>query len=727
MPRSKVDSRSRRRVAQACESCKKRKAKCNGVLPCDECKARSAEGACRYSSDSRLVLRDAKLTRGPHDSRVRLELAGSVDESSAAIMSPSPRQVDVPVAVSSSSSKGSQMLKDSKGKFIYAGESASLSFLETVRSAVQAAVGPCAFVNEPARNLMMESTPKIHFETAKEPSLDLATARSLASQSFLAVSGILDLFDPPWLMDQLQDWVEQPSKRSKSTSAVIHLALAIGSQAGAQGDLDELLAEQCFAYGRQLTMFNLVDDPSLETIQAVLLITYYMIAACQYNAAFINLGMAARAAYTLGIHLHETNAAFGGDEGLSRERAWKSLRVCDLFLAASLGRPPATSEAASNVAWAPIRSLSKCEGSGVTQVFSAMFRICNVVERVLVEVYAEKAVSLELAKSISRQHRHWAEELPRMLMVDGLEESDAGQGSVISPRSTGLFPRPGSSIVHMAYYYSIILLTRPFLTFQVCHPSEKETQATDSSSSEACLNTYSDACVNSAIKGIDIAHEYVFELNTPRRQPLVVNSVFTSALCLGLAYLDTSGRRKWPMDPSLDRAIKILSHLGRLNSQSARYAGICRQLKEAVTIYATRRDDTLLQENEQVVRSIFGDIGASSKGQFNNEGSRNEMESPRRPIWSMPANGNIGELMTPPPFDFSITREESMLPISGGLHGNIASLSHRHGHSGSDVEGAPHSCLAGNAVDSLSGYFLDQDVPLFPLTSYISPEPYFKL
>src|SRR6202012_3008262 len=102
-------------------------------------------------------------------------------------------------------------------------------------------------------------------------------------------------------------------------------------------------------YGRQLAMFTLIDDPSLTTVQAFTLITYYMIAACRRNAAFTNLGVAVRAAYTLGIHLHETNVAFVRKEGISRERAWKSLRVCDLFLSASMGRPPATSETVSNI------------------------------------------------------------------------------------------------------------------------------------------------------------------------------------------------------------------------------------------------------------------------------------------------------------------------------------------------------------------------------------------
>ncbi|KAF4465533.1 C6 transcription factor [Fusarium albosuccineum] len=512
MPRSKVDPRLRRRVAQACDTCKRRKEKCNGVSPCNQCQARGVEYDCRYS----------KTPQPPRDdgSKRRLRLGQAQFQITApgngpsGAMPTSLQHGDVPIANTSPSSIDLQIIKDSKGKF-----------------------------------------------------------------------------------KQLRSWAERPSQTSKSILAIIHLALAIGLQGRAQGDSDDAPAEQCFAYGRQLTIFHLLDEPSLESIQAVLLITYYMIAACQHNAAFINLGAATRAAYTIGIHLHETNVAFGGEEGLLRERC---------------------------------------------------------------------------------------------------------------------------SVVTMAYYYSIILLTRPFLTFQVRHASTKAALATDNSSTKANLAAYSDACVNSAIKSIDIAHTYVFEQDTPRRRPLVVNSVFISALRLGLASMDPSDRWKWwSMESSLDRAIKILSHLGRLDSQSARYAAICVRLKEAVTTYAARRDNCLLQENDQIVRGIFGDVGVCLNGHLNSGALESGIESPQPPTWSASTFERIGELMTPPPFDFNTIEEEYMLPTSGAGHMEI--LSRRHYQHDPDARIASDS-----GVDLLSAHFLDLDVPLFPLASYISPESYLS-
>jgi hypothetical protein len=114
MPRAKVDPRFRRRVAHACGSCKKRKSKCNGVLPCEKCKARRVGDSCRYSRDTASQPRseDGRGTpRESHDTQIRVDLT-EIERASPSF--PSPK---VPVTGDSPSTKESQMLKDSKGKF----------------------------------------------------------------------------------------------------------------------------------------------------------------------------------------------------------------------------------------------------------------------------------------------------------------------------------------------------------------------------------------------------------------------------------------------------------------------------------------------------------------------------------------------------------------------------------------------------------------------------------
>ncbi|KAI1492157.1 hypothetical protein F5X96DRAFT_412866 [Biscogniauxia mediterranea] len=47
MTRPKVDPDKRQRTAQACDSCKRRKQKCNGLKPCNTCTKRQLE--CQYT------------------------------------------------------------------------------------------------------------------------------------------------------------------------------------------------------------------------------------------------------------------------------------------------------------------------------------------------------------------------------------------------------------------------------------------------------------------------------------------------------------------------------------------------------------------------------------------------------------------------------------------------------------------------------------------------------
>lgn len=598
---------------------------------------------------------------------------------------------------------------------VYIGESASLAFLKTVQSAVTAAIGPCPFINDPVSHLMIENTTDLCLEAAREVDLDHAVALSLVEEFFVATSGILDLFDPSWLINQVSAWINYPSQRSKPKSAIFYLALAIGAQGRAQDDSDQFLAERCFVYGRKLAMFTLMDDLSLSTVQAFVLTTYYMIAACRRNAAFTNLGIAVRAAYTLGIHLHEANAAIAPEEGMCRERAWKSLRVCDLFLSASLGRPPATSETTCSIPWKSLDSTVSEESSRVkSQTSSAMFGVCNIIEQILVEVYSKKAITFEMAKSISSKHRQWAEALPQTLTIDCLEDTDDANYS----------GKRGTRILKMAYYYSIILLTKPFLTFLV-RSFKKDSQKQDNSSIKADVITYADACVTSAMKGIDVAYDDILHHRAPRRQPLVSNSVFISALCLGLAYLGDYDQQRWPLSPSLERGIAILSHFGQISPQSACYADICRSLKEAATTYVLKRDHSLFHLRSESVRSVFGDVQSLLGSQAPTQEISSTIATPPLSGLRLTRNSAAPELVSLCSFDADFIQQDFVIPISDISLGHWTSASHDHCYDNCDDEMPTQQCYNDNAPDPLYNFYFGQDNSLFGLTDDVESGIHF--
>jgi hypothetical protein len=606
---------------------------------------------------------------------------------------------------------------------VYIGDSASESFLQAVRRAVADSVGPCEFTTDPLRHRMLERTPTVPFGGHKEPEPDLVTALALVEHFALALSGVLDLFDQSWLTDQLPEWVADSSRRERRNSPIIYLSLAIGALVSAVDDTEDDLAEQYFGYGRQLAVTNLMDDPSLLTVQAFSLLAYYMLIACRRNGAFINLGVALRAAYALGIHRHEANVAFVREEGISRERAWKSIRVCDLFLSASMGRPLATYESDCNIPWAVLESSTNRENSSVpAQVSSAIFRICHIFERILNEVYSNRAVSLELAASISQQHREWTAELPKMLKIDGLFSTDEVD-------TTALCRKLGAKIVNMAYYYSIILLTRPFLTFCVNSHKKRTSQVHDGAASPPGARTYADACVDSAIQCINIADVVVSDEKMPKRHPLIVNDVFFSALCLGLSYLGDYDRQGWPLGASIDKAITIFNSLALKDPYAARCEHICRLLRDAAAQYVRRRDETLLQSSSQQVRHVFGDLQDAALPR--QDVFRRRIKAPRQSISSSTDSiVPIPDMVAPSTSDVFSTDahaynellQGSMITMSGMLTTQQDMDSH-YQNNGS-FGGYPLGFFEASSPSDLSNFPFRGDIPLFYLMGDTGTETY---
>jgi hypothetical protein len=86
---------------------------------------------------------------------------------------------------------------------------------------------------------------------------------------------------------------------------IVDLILAIGSQCRVSSSWDSRFSRGYFVRGQQKAMEGMLEDPSITMIWAFLLMAFYLLGACRRNSAFMYLGVAARAAHSLG--LHETN------------------------------------------------------------------------------------------------------------------------------------------------------------------------------------------------------------------------------------------------------------------------------------------------------------------------------------------------------------------------------------------------------------------------------------
>jgi hypothetical protein len=507
--------------------------------------------------------------------------------------------------------KLARLLRDGKGKFMYIGDSANLSFLQNIRRLVKSSIGDCSLTTDPLRHALVESmtttNPAPYGTHSGYPELKprLLEAKELVEQYLVATSGVLDLFDSFDIKEHLLAWSNDASKETDFTSSIYYLILAIGAQVR-PGDGGENLAEAYFTRGRHLVASNFMDDPSVFTIQSYALITMYMMIICRRNGAFMNLGIAVRAAYALGLHRSDISGLFEARERRTRERVWKSLRILDIFLSASLGRPPATSEVdGGHVSWTkPSRDYEDIHIDGLS--LSAMLRICFIFERILNEVYCRREVTAHLVENISQQYREWTMEFPGSLKIDGLEQGDG------SPFAK-MHQRIGITHLKSSYYWSIILLTRPYLVFKVSShlKHKRKERVVDEPSLRSPTQTFADACVDSAVRCMEIVHELCQIPNIPKRLPVLVNAVFISTLVFGIACFGDFDKT-FPVINGLNQAKMLLEGLARYDPLARRYLQIAEYLHQAANEYIRRRDQEQMQQRRQDVSYIFGNISTDS-------------------------------------------------------------------------------------------------------------------
>lgn len=85
-------------------------------------------------------------------------------------------------------------------------------------------------------------------------------------------------------------------------TSVVLLVLAIGAQCRGLGPRDSAYASNLFTKGRIMSFEGMLCEPSVEMVAQFVLMAFYMLGACQRNAAFMYIGVASKAALALGLH-----------------------------------------------------------------------------------------------------------------------------------------------------------------------------------------------------------------------------------------------------------------------------------------------------------------------------------------------------------------------------------------------------------------------------------------
>ncbi|KAL1989310.1 hypothetical protein VTN96DRAFT_72 [Rasamsonia emersonii] len=658
MARQKVAPENRIRAAQACENCKRRKQKCNGTCPCGNCIKRAVE--CHFlqpvpaTGDPTTSTTSSVPAQHPNrKKRVLSETGWSSSERTSAsyghrlsfALTSSAPSLDISVPASTHLSPPSQnppqdpfpamnavngqsppveqsggsetdeaemqgasrMLNDGKGRMLYIGDSAPLSYLQTVRQLVSSVVGTSAFTIDPQRHKILEtsvSAPPAYHHTYTLP--DREAAFFLVDAFFANTKGVMHLFDERSFKQRLERTYQNPLAAEQSWMCILNLVFANGLQlratspqpSPAEAAILKRLQSDKFDRSEMffLTAKHLKDstsgfeDGDFASIQALLLMTLYMLSVGKRNTAWAYFGMAVRLSYALGLHRVEAQRIYDESERVSRSvprtMLWRSLYVMDRFLSACLGRPtPINDEDCSEELFSDnqVKTGSSPE-SFESEALSASVRAAQILGVILNQIYRTRKVSLRIARNIAVKIHEWTQSLPELLQWHPTPTPHDDPGVAM-----------GQLHLWMTYFSTIILLTRPFLLlhvkkaiYQQGSKPQNPTEACASSPAESRvaenpeLHKYSAACVRSAIHMIRAVQTIRVKGCLPRRNPFIINWMFLA----GLIVLTNSFFNVYenPENDSIAQiAILLHQYFAEMDPLAARYLQILTAFHKTVT------------------------------------------------------------------------------------------------------------------------------------------------
>ncbi|KAI9891116.1 MAG: hypothetical protein M1814_003315 [Vezdaea aestivalis] len=680
MTRAKVPPEARQRTANACDSCKRRKSKCDGMTPCQTCTSRKF--TCIYTPDPPHTLeppakkqktadsdhtkrspkagkspagqpaisskplppkdRPGVTRESPSHSNPAISGWGYSEEANAFgnFLNPDPLssaptrpastrtaggpsqsahvQFATPAVKMENMSKqedgedgkegamshgttasmgdeeavlfeAAPMVPDSTGRMVYIGESATLSFLQLLRLLVENLAGESAFTRDPRRHHIIESSFGLPLGLKHTHVLpDRVTADVLVESYFTNTQGLVHAFDKASFQSTLEACYMDPLQVDPSWLCLLNLVFAIGlSMANpAPGTSEEAIIEKLrsdpldraeifYANAKSLhdPVTGFEDDAGFWSVQALLLMTIYMLLVSKRNAGFAYFGMAVRYAFALGLHREETFVIFSPADQLMRRNVWRSLFVMDRLLSATLGRPTAIheSDCSGNTLQCSSKPLfPQAADPSQSHVLGleAAVRSSHAIGDILRRIYQRRRISTRLAQEIADACKKWPEALAPILHWGQAAGATQSQGVAILH-------------VNLLYCHSIILLTRPFFLNVFSNATQRSAAGESRQPFGARMEKFAEACVIAGTHSIGIVRTAWVAGVVSRRNPFVNYFLFTSTL-VALANSFCNLYPNPTADPAISQAIAIMGSLASMDPQAQRHFEILSAFRDVV-------------------------------------------------------------------------------------------------------------------------------------------------
>jgi hypothetical protein len=360
--------RKRQKIALACDICRARKVKCDGLLPCGLCARRKDKGVgCAYNRDkekpvglyNRTDHASFRERQGPRSPSL---LSSSLDGSLLTPLAykPPPTQQNVinisaspalpenipsPGGPQGEKSRGidsmTGVVGDESASQEFFGSSSAGSFMRQIKSAIDVKIGlPQKRGSEAgaSKSSLFQMSPPTQRTGMNEENVDYVLPSRKTADGLVGVYWTLVHPLYPFLNRQMfEDAYESiwsgssPNTDERMLMCTMNVIFALGCQLSEsiRPERREANAKVYFKRAQDLLRLDLWDIGSTELIQCLLLMGQYLQSTNTPHQCWMVVGHAVRVAQSLGFHLPESS--YGLQSPLERELARRIWHGCILM------------------------------------------------------------------------------------------------------------------------------------------------------------------------------------------------------------------------------------------------------------------------------------------------------------------------------------------------------------------------------------------------------------
>ncbi|KAG4429254.1 hypothetical protein IFR05_015261 [Cadophora sp. M221] len=484
----KVGSNSQSRIAQACDRCRSKKIRCDGIRPCCsqcanvgfECKTsdklsrrafprgytesleervRSLEAEVRELKDL-LDEKDEKiemLSKMHSNRRPSMPSASPPVESRKEMVATPPKDDIFRVQASP------LLLGAENSDSYFMGASSGRAFVDAFKRRIQESGKSLAGFNTDAfLNIQGDTTPASQSSGSRTPT---APPRMFSDRCvnvfFQEWAPLFPVLHKPTFLRLYEEYMTNPEDVTDPHKlAQLNLVFSI---AGISSDIpDKENVTLCETQWRQ-SLESILMDNTLVTLQCLILALMYCIAKADYTRLQHYKGIAVGLSHRLGLHQNQKRFSFGALTIETRKKVFWTLYTVDCFSAALLGLPKLLKEADIHAEYPSDTDDEYVTEKGFqptlpgesTKISSALalFRVSRILSKVLDQNYPAAAIhdlSLQSLLTLEGELTEWSDKLPAHLKLTFAQ--DKPSTDVTGSRS---------ALLSLAYYYIRSLIHRP--------------------------------------------------------------------------------------------------------------------------------------------------------------------------------------------------------------------------------------------------------------------------